>query len=82
MFCWSALELNTVCVVVVCGCFCCMLDHRITAHGIHVLSADALIQEALEAHRTGEPASEVCTDHTSHPSPLKAVCSRQGYRAS
>ncbi|XP_053084890.1 sperm flagellar protein 2 isoform X3 [Pangasianodon hypophthalmus] len=31
------------------------------AHGVHVLSADALIREALEAHRPGEPESKVNT---------------------
>lgn len=50
--------------VVVCG----------TAHGIHVLSADGLIQEVLEAHHTGAAESEVCTDY----SPVKAVCSNWG----
>ncbi|XP_053530628.1 sperm flagellar protein 2 [Ictalurus punctatus] len=37
------------------------------AHGIHVLSADALIQEALEAHRTAEPESEVNTGSSDSP---------------
>ncbi|XP_060763649.1 sperm flagellar protein 2-like [Neoarius graeffei] len=37
------------------------------AHGIHTLSADKLVQEALEAHHTGEPASEVNTGSSVSP---------------
>ncbi|XP_058230542.1 sperm flagellar protein 2 [Hemibagrus wyckioides] len=43
------------------------------AHGVHVLSADALVQEALEAHRTGDPEDEVKTG--SSDSPQQEVCS-------
>ncbi|XP_060739430.1 sperm flagellar protein 2 [Tachysurus vachellii] len=37
------------------------------AHGIHVLSVDALIQEALNAHRSGDPEIEVNTGSSDSP---------------
>ncbi|KAK3514826.1 hypothetical protein QTP70_032796 [Hemibagrus guttatus] len=37
------------------------------AHGIHLVSADALIQEVLEAHRTGLPESQVKTGSSDSP---------------
>ncbi|XP_053336412.1 sperm flagellar protein 2 [Clarias gariepinus] len=36
-------------------------------HGLQVLSADALVQEALEAHCSGEPESEVDTGSSDDP---------------